>query len=599
MATRNVEYIIGLRDKFSSKMGNIQARTKALDGTMMRLRSTIGTLFTAFAAARVIGDIIKVGSNFEQLQISFETMLGSAEKAVVLIKDLTKFAIETPFELKDVAAGAKSLLAFGIANEKILPTLRSLGDVAAGLSVPIERLILNFGQVKAQTILTGRELRDFAIAGVPLLGELAKIMGKTTAEVKTLISTGDVGFEVVELAFRNMSGEGGKFFDLMRKQTKSTGGQISNLRDVVGLLENDLFKKFQPAINSVIVSIQDWIAIFRENIDTVTSVLRTLGDLIKLFIVYKAVQLSVNAIAGGYIAVLKLIKLQQVLMNRGLRSSIILMKGFRLALARTGIGLAVIALSALVILLVKFNNRATKAEKIQLRLKDAFEKINEKSSEQIIRIRELVKIIDNKTVADWRQRKALRALQKEFPNYFKGLDTEKAKLLDINKIQKELIENQKIRAILLERESLKEKLKQQKGLTFTTGFKEFGSNVGKLESERKEKVRKLQKLIFNLTKQAREIQDVARTAGIRDKIAEAKAEIAGATVGAGAAAGVGGVGITKITSAAPKIFNINIDSLIENFTISTTNLRDGTTAVKQQLTEAMLTMLSDVQIQVR
>ena len=108
MAVRNVEYIIGLRDRFSSKMGNIQARTQALDGTMLRLRSTIGTLFTAFAAQRVISDIIKVGSNFEQLQISFETMLGSAEKATQLIKDLVKFAIETPFELKDVSAGAKS-----------------------------------------------------------------------------------------------------------------------------------------------------------------------------------------------------------------------------------------------------------------------------------------------------------------------------------------------------------------------------------------------------------------------------------------------------------------------------------------------------------
>ena len=118
------------------------------------------------------------------------------------------------------------------------------------------------------------------------------------------------------------------------------------------------------------------------------------------------------------------------------------------------------------------------------------------------------------------------------------------------------------------------------------------------ERIKKEKIREQQKVIFLLTKQARKIKDKARRSEIRDEIATAKSVIAAQEAG-GAGGGALGVGITKITSAAPKIFNINIDSLIENFTISTTNLRDGTTAVKQQLTEAMLTMLADVQLRVR
>ena len=567
MPIRNVEYIIGLRDKFSSKMGNIQARTKSLDNTMMRLRGTIGTLFAAFAAQRVITDIIKVGSNFEQLQISFETMLGSAEKATKLIKDLTKFAIETPFELKDVAAGAKSLLAFGIANEKILPTLKSLGDVAAGLSVPIERLILNFGQVKAQTILTCRELRDFAIAGVPLLGELAKIMGKTTAEVKTLVSTGDVGFGVVDLAFRNMSEEGGKFFDLMKKQTKSTGGQISNLRDVVGLLENDLFKKFQPAINNTVVAIQKWIAIFRENIETVVNIISLVGQFIKILIIYKALQLSVNLIVKGAIIANRLYRLSLVLINRGLTSSIRLMRGFKLALARTGIGLALVALSELII-------RFSGLEKIILRTTTAQEKFLEQQ-ERLKALKEEIKSTKELfTIRRTLDQESLISLKERIGTELSGLKTLKETTLA---------------SLTAEKAGAK--------------FRELKSKFDKADKLGKSV------LISQLVQEEGKLKQLikTRTGGLLNEksiLQDQLSIIEKLIKPTGAPGGVGGVnikqvGITKITSAAPKIFNINIDSLIENFTISTTNLRDGTTAVKQQLTEAMLTMLADVQLRVR
>lgn len=535
MAVRNVEYIIGLRDKFSSKMGNIQARTQALDGTMLRLRSTIGTLFTAFAAQRVISDIIKVGSNFEQLQISFETMLGSAEKATKLIKDLTKFAIETPFELKDVSQGAKALLAFGIANEKILPTLKSLGDVAAGLSVPIERLILNFGQVKAQTILTGRELRDFAIAGVPLLGELAKIMGKTTAEVKTLVSTGDVGFEVVELAFRNMSEEGGKFFDLMKKQTASTGGQISNLRDVIALLENDLFKKFQPAINNTVVAIQRWTAFFRENIDTIVEIISIIGQFIKLLLIYKALQLSVNLVIRGAIAANRLYRLSLVLLNKGFVSSIRLMKGFKLALARTGIGIALVAISELII---QFSG----LEDSILRANDALGDINNTG-------------------------------KKLFQQLIIGRDIPGRENLKLLRDNIEKLANSEL-------DSLKAFLEEKEG-----SLRRTISNLEEGRPERK---------LFQ-----EDLQDVINAMElINAELAKFKQ---GARVGV---PGIGGVnlervGITKITSAAPKIFNINIENLVETINNNVTNLPQAMGKSKEIITEALLTALSDVQIQTR
>lgn len=598
MAARKVEYIIGLRDRFSKKLGGIQDRTRSFESQLGGLRSTIGLLFTGFVVQKVIGDIIKVGSNFEQLQISFETMLGSVEKADVLIEKITKFAIKTPFELKDVAKGAKALLAFGIEQEKIIPTLRSLGDVAAGLSVPIERLILNFGQVKTQSKLTGRELRDFAIAGVPLLAELAKVMGKTTAEVTKLVSAGEVGFPIVEQAFKNMSGEGGKFFNLMVKQTASTSGQISNLRDFIGLLQRDLFFRFKPVIDRVVVSIQKWTSFLRENIDTVVRITRLMGEFIKLLLIYKALQLSLSLIIKAATAINKLYRISLILLNRGFASSIRLMKGFKIALATTGIGLAVLALSVLIVALSNLEKQLSTTERSQLRLNEAFDKAKEKTATQVEKLRNLITVLNSQTKASFVQQRALNKLQKTFPKYFKNLDVEKAKLLDIELLQRKIAEGNRLRAILIERTQAQEQLEKIRREKIAAAPGKFISQLERrgLEEIREKRIRQQEGLIASLTLLARKTKDNIVRLEIQERIDKARKDIEDTKVTGEIAEQLG---ITKIVSAAPKIFNINIDKLVENFTVATTNLTEGGEQVKRKIIEVILTALSDSQALVR
>lgn len=565
MAARKVEYIIGLRDRFSKKMGNIQARTQSLNTQLGGLRSTIGLLFTGFIAQKIIGDIIRVGSNFEQLQISFETMLGSVEKANVLIEEITKFAIRTPFELKDVAKGAKSLLAYGIETEKIIPTLKILGDVAAGLSVPIERLILNFGQVKTQSRLTGREIRDFAIAGVPLLSELAKVMGKTTTEVTKLVSAGEVGFPIVEQAFKNMSGEGGKFFNLMIKQTASTSGQISNLRDFIGLLQRDLFNRFKPAIDSVVVSIQRWTAFLRDNIDTVVNIITIMGKFIKLLAIYKVLQLSVNLVIGASIVVNRLYRLSLVLLNRGLLSSIRLMKGFKIALARTGIGIALVVLSGLILkfsglekAILKTNAATNKFIEQQEKIRTLKEEI--KSTKELFTVR---KTLSQQGLIDLKERlstqiKGVTELEERAIATFRAekqgekLRELKARFRNASDLERNVLVSQ----IRLEEERLLELIKKR---------------TGGLLGNRKELEKQL-KIVKGL------IQPIP---GVTPKIA------------------VEQVGITKIVSAAPKIFNINIEKLVETINNNVTNVKEGMNESKKIITEALLSALNDTQAIVR
>jgi len=194
-------------------------------------RFAIGLTAVAGAASYMGKQMLDAAGTFEQSQIAFTTMLGSATRAETMLDKLAEFAKRTPFELAGIEANTKQLLAMGISSTKIMPTLKALGDISAGLSVPLERLALNFGQVKTQGKLTGRELRDFSVAGVPLVAELAKQLNVSKSAIAEMVSAGDIGFEEVEKAFISMSSEGGKFNNLMDKQSKSLNGMISNLKD--------------------------------------------------------------------------------------------------------------------------------------------------------------------------------------------------------------------------------------------------------------------------------------------------------------------------------------------------------------------------------
>jgi len=234
MATANVKVAITAEDKASSVVqgfgGSITKMAGAVALGQLAVQG-LNAVMSKFADAGRFA--IDSASDFQQSRIAFETMLGSADKARKMLKDVSDFAMKTPFELPEVVTGAKQLLAYGIEAEKIIPTFKNLGNIAAGVGKDkLPQLILAYGQVRAATKLTGAELRQFTEAGVPLLEELAKQSGKSTAQVKEDMERGLApSFSDVEKALAGMSGEGGKFFDLLDKQSKTFGGTLSNIRD--------------------------------------------------------------------------------------------------------------------------------------------------------------------------------------------------------------------------------------------------------------------------------------------------------------------------------------------------------------------------------
>lgn len=237
-----VSIIINAVDNFSKTFG-------AANAGMAKLGA--GLTAVGIAGAVAVGGLLKMAGQFEQTTIAFTTMLGSAEKADKLLQDLAEFASRTPFTIPGIEQNAKMLLAMSIELDDLLPTLKMLGDVSAGLNVPMERLALNFGQVKVQGRLTGRELRDFSVAGVPLVAELAKNLNMAESDIKEMVTAGKIGFADVEEAFRTMTSAGGKFADLMDEQSKTFLGKVSNIKDSFIRIARIMGKVFLPAAKAV------------------------------------------------------------------------------------------------------------------------------------------------------------------------------------------------------------------------------------------------------------------------------------------------------------------------------------------------------------
>lgn len=239
---------------FNTLTGNLDTIRKSHEGLISSMK-TVGAVGTAaFAGLSLLtAGIVKAGAGFEQTQIAFETMLGSADLAKKSLADLSKFAARTPFELMQLEEASKRLLAYGLTAEDLIPTLRMLGDISAGVGMDkLPQLILAFGQVKAATKLTGMELRQFSEAGVPLLGTLAAQLNKTEGEILEMVSEGKIGFAQVQSALASLTGEGGRFFNLMERQSQSLGGQWSNFKDQIALTARAIGTELLPYLKPVL-----------------------------------------------------------------------------------------------------------------------------------------------------------------------------------------------------------------------------------------------------------------------------------------------------------------------------------------------------------
>lgn len=241
-------------DNMTVNIHKADRASQKLENTWGRVSSLAAKIGIAFGVKEVLGGVINLGAEMEQTRISFETMLGSGEKATSMLNDLTKFAKDTPFGKKEIFASGRNLIAFGVANEKILPTLKKIGDISAGLNIPFNELSEIYGKIKVQNTLYAEDLNQLMNRGIPIMDELGKVLGIAPEHIKKMASQGKITFPMMEQAFSNMTGKGGKFFNLMEKQSQTFGGKWESLLDRIRDGATRLGEKALPYLSKLV----DW-----------------------------------------------------------------------------------------------------------------------------------------------------------------------------------------------------------------------------------------------------------------------------------------------------------------------------------------------------
>lgn len=398
--------------EFSEETDKSTVTVDALMSSLKRTAAEIGGL----AAIKKFGaDVINATGTMQQLQVSLSTILQDGEKASKLIEEIAQFAAKTPFELNDVAEGAKQLLAYGSSAGTVVDELSMLGDVAAGLQIPIGQLIYLYGTLRTQGRAMTVDIRQFAGRGIPIYEELAKVLGVSKDQVGELVTEGKVGFKEVEQAFKNMTSEGGKFNDLMENSAGTWPQRLSNIQDTLFQKLNDFGNKYKEVFEFGIGTAEELV----EHLDDVISVI---GGLIAAYGTYRAalIATAVAQKAVGFVDSIRLI----MAYRKQLGLATAAQQAFNLA-AKSNVYVALLSvlvgLGTAIYMFTKRTNEATAAQ-------DALSKVNKKADEefstQAATIDRLNGVLKSETASLEQKKEALDKLQSIIPDYNASLSKE-------------------------------------------------------------------------------------------------------------------------------------------------------------------------------
>lgn len=268
---------------------NAEDTGERMDDAFTKVGKTIGAVFATSQLVAFGKQVVNVRKEIEAYEISFRTLLGSQDKADALFGSLREFAVKTPMQLGDLAKGAQTLLGFGIEAEKIMPTLKQIGDISMGNADKFNSLTLAFAQMSSSGKLMGQDLLQMINAGFNPLSIISQKTGKSIGELKKEMEKGAISVEMVADAFKTATSEGGMFYGMLEKQGEGLAGAIAQLQGAWEEALNTLGERSQGLIVNGIKGVTKLV----ENFDTLISVILGVAS---AFGVYKTVLISVNIV---------------------------------------------------------------------------------------------------------------------------------------------------------------------------------------------------------------------------------------------------------------------------------------------------------------
>lgn len=208
-----------------------------LNSTVQDLKSLFLQGGLVFGAQQFAMSIITTGGEMEKQHIALQSILGDMQNANTMFNQIKELALNSPFTFSELNRDVKQLAAYGVEYDQLYDTTKRLADMSSGLGVSFDRIALAFGQVQARGWLDGKELRQIAYAGIPLLDKLSQFYSKqegrnvSTSEIKTRISNREVSFDDVKSIFWQMTDAGGQFYNMQQVLSETLLGRYNKLKD--------------------------------------------------------------------------------------------------------------------------------------------------------------------------------------------------------------------------------------------------------------------------------------------------------------------------------------------------------------------------------
>lgn len=260
-----------VRDLASSFRQASEAASKT-SGLMSDMKSLLLQGGIVYGAQQFANSIIQTGGEIAQQHIALRNIIGDARKADELFAQTQQLALESPFKFGELNRDVKQLAAFGVEADNLYDTTKRLADVASGLGISFERLGLAYGQVKSRSWLDGKELRQFAYAGLPLLQKITDLYNETgkdgrnnytTKDIRDMITKRQVSFEDVDAVIKKLTDEGGQFYNMQYVLSDTLLGRWNKLIDAWDIMlgkfadgKSMVGRFFMTAINGAVTLVQ-------------------------------------------------------------------------------------------------------------------------------------------------------------------------------------------------------------------------------------------------------------------------------------------------------------------------------------------------------
>ena len=288
--TRDFDAGIKRMEAASREMGDVvDVEGIRMQQSFSKIGMAAAAYFSFTTLKQFADSVVEVRGEIEALEISFETLIGSKDKADALFSSIKEFAVNTPMTMNSLASGAQTLLGFGIEAEKVMPILEQIGDISMGDAQKFQSLTLAFSQASSTGKLMGQDFLQMVNAGFNPLAEISRTTGISIKQLKEDMENGLITVERLQGAFASATAEGGKYHGMLEKQSKGIKGAISNLRGAVDDMMNDIGSGTQGIITGAVDMATTVVKNYESIADAVLYLATTYG-------VYKAALVAVSTV---------------------------------------------------------------------------------------------------------------------------------------------------------------------------------------------------------------------------------------------------------------------------------------------------------------